>query len=776
LPICHPTTSFNGVQSRIASYGKQTREACDFPRGFIGLHCIAQCIGILGVACLIFETPSFHHLLKVFAMSSFTPTTASRETTLAPVSSEMEGPMGRSFAPPAHALTCSGPESEADSSGGVCEMPETLPASPVEGGSCEMPGALDSAESEEGGVCEMPEAMEGGQSVEAGQSLEEIAGGSHICLPADPEASPEWDDFAFRFNEEFQSILHVFETDTARCSPEVQDGLSGGQLALLFTVRQRDLLNGFFSDHRIPNRLFNGDEIGSTNTQQRLLMSAHILARGTYSPGSFDQRMHARMCFHWVRIVHHYAGASPGLDGSLEGGVMGNFDHEGNLVLGSGRRESVFGRHAAGAGEASTPNGTATMPLMDVIREVQPGDWLYYYNANGGPDAAGNHSVMFSHWEDTEVQSADGIQYMTAVVFSQNNTAGGGREHTARLGERFSGAHHIFPVVNLMRATDDSNSATDYRSLFPSGGAAATANIRYLADVQRRTGFLVDSNALLNHLRIENEGHILALSEDRGEDRGGIITPDQVEMLRAANLSSDVEVVVRLTQRLRQWVHNAGVLETGMRETYEGTTGERPRPGLNERHAESAADVKARSAPLSSEIADIDAQLAPLDQKIEELTNDAELLNIYPRIRDLRRQIPALNAERDALPRGSAERAEVNQRRSALIAEIERLSAEYAGTREGRNAIRDQLRALRAEGRPLRNRRTRLADNLAAIQREQPEGMVHPGRLRGNDDRSASTGRLEALFPRVSGDRNMRPFLSSTPAPRPAPRARRRRR
>lgn len=684
----------------------------------------------------------------------------------------MEGSMSRSFAPPAHTLTCDSSETSPMSQEGVCEMPESLPSSPVEGESCEMPGEMDAPQAQEGGVCEMPESSEGGQSVTPGQGLDERSDQRDICLAADPNASPEWDDFAFRFNQEFQSIMHVFETDTARCSPEVQDGLSGGQLALLFTERQRDMLNGFFTNHRIPSRLFNGDEIGSTNVQQRLLMSAHILANGTYTPGDFEQRVHARMCFHWVRIVHHYAGASPGLDGSLEGGVMGNFDHEGNLVLGSGRRETLFDRDRAEAGEASTPNGTAIMPLDDVIREVQPGDWLYYYNANGGADAAGNHSVMFSHWEDSSVQSADGIQYMTAVVFSQNlpGARGTGREHTARLGERYNGANHIFPVVNLMRASEGSNSATDYSSLFPSGGAAARANTRYLEGVERRAGFLVDTDALLNHLRAENGGHIVALSEDRGGDRGGIITPDQATMLTQANLSNDVEVVVRLTQRLRQWIQNAQVFETGMRETYEGTTGERPRPGLNERHDAIEADVEARSAPLRTEIADIESRLEPADVEIERLTQEGELLNIYPQIRDMRRQIPALTAERDALPRRSAERAEVSSRRSALINEISRLSAEYRGTREERNSIRDRIRELRAEGRPLRGRLKRLTDNLTEIQREMPEGMVHPGTLKGNDDRSASNGRLESLA------LNMRSFLSSTPRPRPTPRRRGRRR
>jgi predicted nucleic acid-binding Zn-ribbon protein len=713
-------------------------------------------------------------------MSYSNPLPAARETSMSTSGTEMEGSMSRSFAPPALSLTCDGPEGSPMSQEGVCEMPESLPSSPMEGESCEMPGEMDAPQSEGGGVCEAPEAMEEAPSVETGQSLDELTGQRDICLDSDPNASPEWNDFAFHFNQEFHSILHVFETDTARCSPEVHDGLSGGQLAVLFTERQRDLLSGFFSNHRIPNRLFNGDEIGSTNVQQRLLMSAHILANGTYTPGDFEQEVHARMCFHWVRIVHHYAGASPGVDRALEGGVMGNFDHEGNLVLGSGRRESLFGRHAARPGERSTPNGTAIMPLNEVIRDVQPGDWLYYYNANGGPDAAGNHSVMFSHWADTTVQSADGIPYMTAVVFSQNlpGVRGTGREHTAKLGEQYSGSNSIFPVVNLMRASADSNSATDYRSLFPSGGADAAANVRFLEGVERRAGFLVDTGALLNHLRAENEGHIFTLSEDRGGDRGGIITPGQVTMLNQANLSPDMEVVVRLTQRLRQWIQNAQVLETGMRETYVGTAGEgpetgersgsgaRPRPGLNERHEAAAADVAARSAPLQNEIDRIEETLRPHDQEIERLTAQAGLLNIYPQIQDLRRQIPALNAERDALPRRSAERAEVVRRRSALIAEITRLNEEYSGSRDERNDIRDRIRELRAEDRPLRARLNRLTDDLAEIEAELPEGMVHPGRLKGNDDRTSSNGRLADLHLDMSA------FISSTPRPRPAPRGR----
>lgn len=660
-----------------------------------------------------------------------------------PQSGEADESLSRSFAPPPFSLACNGDESRPVGDGGVCETPEMT----TEGQS----GAESTGE--------IPDPSRRDASGRGGRSLGQLVGESSICLDSDAHADPVWDDFAFAFNHHFHSILHVFETDPVRCSPEVHDGLSGGQLALLFTVAQRDMLARYFVDGLIPNRLFNGDEIGTTSTEQRLLMSGHILANGQYSPGEFDQGLHGRMCYHWARLVYHYAGASAGLDRSNEGGVMGNFDHEGNLVLGSGGREGIFSRRRSHDGEASTPNGTRTISFQDLVRRARPGDWMMIYNANGGAASPGNHSVIFSHWASSTSQSADGNEFMQAVIFHQGNPATGGHETPIRLGDRYDNALNIFPVVSIMRASSDSHSATDYQSLFPSGGNAADANIRYIQIVERRTRSRVNTEEIFNQLSRENERHILSLLEDRGEGRGGIITPRQQAMLNAANNSHDLEVVVRLTQRLRQWVQNAAVLRETMQVTYEGRTGERPIDGLNSRHARISVDVEARSAVINDEMREVELNIAPIDNEVNLLTEEAQVLNFRPQIAALRGEVRAINAERATYPVGSPERARLGALRSDTIARIVQLLEQQRDTSEPRSVLRARLRELRRLRRPLQRRMTQLERNLAAINGQLPEGMVHPGRLSGNDDRDASTGLLRDLFPVARHDRNMQPFL-----------------
>src|SRR5262249_39044708 len=97
----------------------------------------------------------------------------------------------------------------------------------------------------------------------------------------------------------------------------------------------------FILTKRIPDRLFNSTDRGTTTAQQRILLSAHILANGIYRPGSYDQRVHAQFCFHWVQIVHHYAGAAPPGAG-FAGGVVGTFDPKGAAVITTGKEIDVF--------------------------------------------------------------------------------------------------------------------------------------------------------------------------------------------------------------------------------------------------------------------------------------------------------------------------------------------------------------------------------------------------------------------------------------------------
>ena len=193
---------------------------------------------------------------------------------------------------------------------------------------------------------------EGAQGNQDTEDTEDTEGGHGNEASGDTDDAL-WTRFAFGsdetpgFNREFQSILHAFGL---RAGGRAQAGPRAGtrsgddqtvrRLAALFTPWQRDRLLGFFADRLIPERLFNGDEVGNTTAQQRLLMSGHILSEGRYRPAGFTQKVHANMCFHWVQIVHHYAGVTPAT-GASRTGVAGTLDHSGQVVTGSGRSTAI---------------------------------------------------------------------------------------------------------------------------------------------------------------------------------------------------------------------------------------------------------------------------------------------------------------------------------------------------------------------------------------------------------------------------------------------------
>ncbi len=148
-------------------------------------------------------------------------------------------------------------------------------------------------------------------------------------------------DFVTEFNSHFSSILHVFRPrpasgSSAVISPEeASRGLSAQEIAANFTQGQITLLSQYLASRVIPERLFNGDETNLLDADQRIVISAHMLANGRYDPGFLLQGVHARMCFHWAHLVYHYAGVTPP-SGPLTVGVMGTTDPTGQVVLGGG--------------------------------------------------------------------------------------------------------------------------------------------------------------------------------------------------------------------------------------------------------------------------------------------------------------------------------------------------------------------------------------------------------------------------------------------------------
>ncbi len=329
------------------------------------------------------------------------------------------------------------------------------------------------------------------------------------------------DQFAARFNTEFHTVLHALRPDTPRGE------LSPDRLAELFTSEQREKLADFMVTRRIPERLFNGaDDLGGADAQQRILVSAHIITHGTYRPGSFEQRVHARYCGHWVQIVHQYAGVTPASGGWPEplptviasaaprrgrqsrGAVMGSFDPMEVPVFGAGRAECIYQSGRASPEELPIPEGTGharaaereearlaedpTAPRkvhrrteleMTQFHILRAGDWLYLYTAN--PSATGQHSVIFSRFVDDEVRYQEGVSYRRAIVFNQPHPESGGREQTILLGEQFVPSRHadralglpyrpqIDTITLVVRVPSSARPAANVPELLPSPGGAA---------------------------------------------------------------------------------------------------------------------------------------------------------------------------------------------------------------------------------------------------------------------------------------------------------------
>lgn len=588
--------------------------------------------------------------------------------------------------------------------------------------------------------------------------------------PATTTSPDEWTIFAEEFNTHFRSILHVFNErgwpPDRHTAPGSQSGdsLDEAQLQALFTDNQRRLLMDFFSTGHIPDRLFNGDEVNHTTAQQRLLMAALILSTGTYRPGSFEQRVHARMCFHWVHIVHHYAGVTPA---SLGRGIMGSFDHAGNIVLPAGRAEGTFmgdrvfaedlpvdesggiGPIPADTGHEDAAESEESRRAVDPTEgrrvhrrhafpfarfgELQPGDWLWYYNANSS--GGGSHSVIFSRWAAPE-DEVNGIHYHRAILFSQPRPERGGREHTANLGEQYynAGGIAIYPVTYVTRVAETAHPARTVDELLPSGNARAegrlsTANERFLARASRRFGRSVSRELLIEHLREENNDAITALSHR--------LTDGQRTLLQDANATTSLETLVRLTQRLRALRHNMEIYESNIESTYEGR--------LNERHAAALTAHELETARITGEMTEADRDLAAAATEIGRLNEVLSDRDLTPQLRDMRRELAQLRRQLGRMRRSDPDRATVREAVNNLRAALRLLERESRSRSREIGGLRSGIGVLERQSRRLRRLRERLERQLGESEASLPYGLVHPGAL-GRQDSSRMTGRIEDIF------------------------------
>lgn len=607
-------------------------------------------------------------------------------------------------------------------------------------------------------------------------ALREMEGAMAPLTAGEPAGREE---FGAAFRREFASVLHVFGgTSGMAAETPIVIPLEGVESAPpdplfdLFTSAQRDMLMDFIVTRRIPEGLFNGDEIGATGAQQRILLSAHILAVGTYRPGSFDQRVHARMCFHWAQIVHHYAGATPA-EGPISTGVMGGFDLFGRAMIGSGRADNFQEPpvYAADLPDTETPGGVGPIPEgtgharaeaaelerieadptarrivhrrpafpLERFGEIRPGDWLWYYNANAS--GGGSHSVIFSHWEsDNVLTSKAGVPYMVAVCFSQGSPGAGGREHTARLSDRYSRSDRdspgkdIYPITHITHVSSDSRPAVTLLDVLPDPGARrlrqmTEANQRFLRSMERRLRRPVNPGLLRQWLREQNLAGILSLADH--------LTERQQELLEEINSAEDLETLVRLNQWLHARETNAEILERNMGATFDAE--------LEGRYAEEQARIDEERAESERQIAEIDAVLGPLRAALEAQETLRGTLDLAPEILRLQREVGGIWRRMQDLPRGP-ERDELRRRRRELLGKIEALRTQQTSRRTLLRSIRDDIRELRRRMTPLERRRRRITEGEAAEERALPYGFLHPGQLRGQIT-GRTTGRLADLEP-----------------------------
>lgn len=656
---------------------------------------------------------------------------------------------------------------------------------------------------------------ETGKRVEEMQDRMNWGPEAEIALPDVPDGW-KWMKFADGFNSEFATVLHVFHggnvqggKDPSMVGKDKQSGdaLQAELLIKLFTAKQRDQLLGYLETKTIPERLFNGDDQGSLTAQQRILLSAKILADGRYSPGSFEQGVHAKNCGHWVQTVQHYAGVTTN-NGANSDSLNGNFDLFGNVVMGAamdkplGKKDerveqgklpmeegtdvgpidydsAHFGRveqyEEALAEWENTPAVDGKKPKKPIepfrsthlpveeFGKIEPGDWLYIYNANG----SGNHSVIFSHWaskvqeynpnkkeEPTQSSEAEEsfqtdlvknpniIKYQEAVLFDQGSPASGGKTHQVNLGnQHYKGKEpkdkgfSVSPVTMMSKVNVEARPAKVIGELLPEAkneGVIEEGNVKYLQAIQKK--YNVDEATIRKWMVAENENSIKEL--------GNRLTESQRLMLEGGNkVGADLEMLIRLTSRLRQLRTNAAILSEGDKNQYAGKQ-----------------DIKyaALEEELEAMQAQIDAKTAPMYEELKSLNNDLDQIEQDVAEKKYAELISGSKVERNRL---KAER----DRLKAVFERTKKGRAEYREANKAWAAERDRLKGLKAEFEPyeadIKSAKKKIAKQEARIAKAEkplrdleatlPFGQVALASKAGQNNasqKSSSNGKLGNLF------------------------------
>lgn len=428
------------------------------------------------------------------------------------------------------------------------------------------------------------------------------------------------DNFSATFNNRFSAILPSLRSAGATPTNSESTSSSGAftatELQQLFTPAQRSALASFFADRRIPDRLFNGDQHGGWTPAQRTLIAAEILARGEYRPGSFNetQRLHARMCGHWVRLVQAYAGVA--VDSGI--GMDQQFDHEGHLVLTGGTQptNNLDTRQNRNPTQQLGRNGRMQGVIpVEQYDQFRPGDWLYIFTNTATVD--GNHSVIFGGWEGPtrHVTTPQPVAYRLARLFSQTSEARGGAADVVAVGSAYvmAAGHLVHPVTHRfevrgeMRQPETLDDISQH-VLNNSGSAAAVNRALIISEENRRRGGL-NMRALVERLQQTNDAMLgqLATTMAHGDH---IIAPGQLTLLRETNRFTDIETLVRLNERLQTFTYNASNLARidGIVTARTDAQRSREAPALNR-------EIAIRNellAPIDAELQHVDATVGAL--------------------------------------------------------------------------------------------------------------------------------------------------------------------
>jgi hypothetical protein len=614
--------------------------------------------------------------------------------------------------------------------------------------------------------------------------------GNVVQLSADPAkaagaSSGPWEEFAENFNKEFKSVLHAFKQHGepevfSKAGEKSGNDVSAARLKDLFSETQRDGLMHFIRTEEIPSRIFNVGEQWNLTAQQRILLSAHILAKGKVQPGNFLQRLHARMCFHWAQLTYHYAGATTQ---NIEADVMGNFDHAGNLVFGNGVMKQLFKGDRVYSkdlpaedqeGDMADPDKTKrggvgpvlknsdqaetlakeepgkeskvfrgrTLPF-EQLETLQPGDWLYVYNANASP--SGGHSVLFSRWAGG-VQNFNGVRYREAVVFAQPSKESGGKEHSLNLGGQavHEGKLRINPVTLHQQASPNSRPATKVEELLPGKSGSTKINGEMVSnevilsqknkDYLKRIagpGFTIKPVKLMAKMKGENVVHIAKIYSHLDES--------QIALLKEANDTENMETLIRLTQKLRIFEYNVDRFEKNTKTAYEGTEadpvkGSKAKKGLNEQYAEELGTYNSKKDALDAKIKEIDEFVIPIQEQIDVRKKRIDLLQGSLK----------LTEAVGALAHWVGGTKESGQERAARYRKIKAVKKEVRGLRKEISVLNTPKK------KNLDYKRKKLVEEKAALEKKLTFGLAHPGDIHGMDN-STITGKLERIVKNKDG-------------------------